>query len=113
MTEKKDTTDLEDLMKQAAAGITEKTEMAEVTKEFSENKPSSSNLTDTEQRLAWRGKSILKRVSPKSAAIIDDFVDTKRSVGGWNTNKKVEAISGMQNQRSGGIMNKLFSPKTP
>ena len=81
--------------------LSEKTELGEVTKEFSENKPSSSNLSNDEFRLVWRAKSILKVLSPKSAGIIDDFVDMKRSVGGWNTHQKVSAITGIQQQRTG------------
>lgn len=115
MTKEKNTTqdtDLEQLMSKAAEGINERSELGEVTKEFGESKPSSSNLTSDEFRLAWRGKNILKHMSPKSALIIDEFIDMKRSVKGWNTEKKVEAIVGVQQQRSGqGIMNKLFTPK--
>jgi hypothetical protein len=108
----KENDDLEKLMSKAAEGINEKTELGEVTKEFSENKPSASNLSSDEMRLVWRGQNILKHMSPKSAQIITEFIDLKRSVKGWNTDKKVEAIAGAQNQRSGnGIMQKLFSPK--
>ena len=104
--------DLEEMMRRAADGLTDKTELGEVTKEFGESKPSSSNLSADEFRLSWRGKNILKHMSPSSAKIIDDFIDMKRSVKGWNTDKKVEAIVGVQQQRSGqGIMSKLFSPK--
>ena len=81
--------------------LSEKTEMGEVVKEFSENKPSASNLTSDEFRLTWRAKSILRRLSPSSTIIIDDFVDGKRSVDGWNTSRKVEAITGIQQQRTG------------
>lgn len=110
--EKDEQKDLEKIMNRAAEGLSETSELGEVTKEFGESKPSSSNLTSDEFRLVWRGKNILKHMSPKSAMIIDEFIDLKRSVKGWNTDKKVEAITGVQNQRSGnGIMNKLFSPK--
>lgn len=94
--------------------MNETTELGEVTKEFSENKPSSSNLSDDEFRLTWRAKSILRRLSPKSVIIIDDFVDGKRSVGGWNTEQKVAAITGVQQQRQGVMgkfMDKMFTPK--
>lgn len=103
--------DLEELMHKATEGINESSELGEVTKEFSESKPSSSNLTSDEFRLVWRGKNILKHMSPKSAKIIDEFIDLKRSVKGWNTEKKVEAITGVQNQRSGGMLSKMFSPR--
>jgi len=97
--------------------LSEKTEMGEVTKEFSLNKPSSSNLTDDEHKLTWRAKSILRRLSPKSMIIIEDYIDGKRSVDGWNTEKKVQAITGIQQQRSGGMLsnawNKLMVPKQP
>lgn len=96
--------------------LSEKTEMGEVTKEFSENKPSSSNLTHDEHRLTWRARSILKRLSPRSADIINDFVDSKRSVDGWNTNRKVEAITGIQQQRQGmmgRVVDKMFGSRGP
>ena len=104
--------DLEQIMKAAGEAMTDKTELGEVSKEFGESKPSSSNLTMDEFRLAWRAKNILRHMSPKSALIVDEFIDMKRSVKGWNTDKKVEAIVGVREQRSGqGIMSKLFSPK--
>jgi hypothetical protein len=111
MAEKTDK-ELEDMLKSASDGLTEKTELGEVTKEFGESKPSASNLTMDEFRLTWRAKNILKHMSPKSAAIIDEFIDMKRSVKGWNTEKKVEAIVGVRQQRSGeGFMGRLLSPK--
>lgn len=100
---------LEELL--ANADLTEQTELGEVTKEFSENKPSSSNLSRDEHTLVWRGKSILREISPKSVIIIDDFIDGRRSVGGWNTNKKVEAITGVQNQRQGNFLTNMFKPR--
>jgi len=103
---------LDEIMEKASQNLTEKTEMGEVTKEFSESKPSSSNLTQDEFTLVWRAKNILKRLSPKSVSIIDEFIDMKRSVRGWNTEQKVKAITGIQEQRSGtGLMNKFFQPK--
>jgi len=108
----KDEENLDDIVKNV--DFNETTELGEITKEFSENKPSSSNLSDDEMRLTWRAKAILNRLSPKSVRIIDDFIDMKRSVGGWNTGKKVEAITGVQQQRAGfgsQFMEKMFSPK--
>lgn len=96
--------------------LSEKTELGEVSKEFSENRPSSSNLTSDEHKLVWRAKSILRRLSPTSLKIIDEYVDSKRSVNGWNTGQKVAAITGIQQQRQGfggKIMEKLFTPKQP
>ena len=103
---------LEDLMQRASEGLSEKTELGEVTKEFSESKPSSSNLTPDEFRLAWRAKNILRKLSPSSEKMIDEFIDMKRSVGGWNTDKKVAALTGVQQQRAG-IMDKLSGLVTP
>lgn len=104
--------DLDDLMERASANLNESTELGEISKDFKDNTPSSSNLTPDEFRLAWRGINILKRMSPSSVAIIEGFVDMKRSVGGWNTDRKVEAITGVQQQRSGNsFMDKLFKPK--
>lgn len=109
-----DKDDLEAIMNKAAENINERSELGEVTKEFSDNKPSASNLSGDEMRLVWRGKNILKEMSPESADIIDEFVDLKRSVKGWNTDKKVQAIGGVQEGRSGtGFMNKLFGPRQP
>jgi len=109
---KHDKEDLEELMKQATSGLTETTELGEVTKEFNRNTPSASNLTSDEMRLVWRGKNILKHMSPESAEMIDEFIDLKRSVKGWNTDKKVDAISGIREGRSGGnMMNTLFGGK--
>jgi len=102
--------DLEAMMRRAAEGINERSELGEVTKEFNQNKPSASNLSADEMRLVWRGKNILKHMSPQSSMMIDEFIDLKRSVRGWNTDKKVQAIGGIQEQRSGqGVMNKLFA----
>lgn len=96
---KEDDENLDDVLQNV--DLSEKTELGEVTREFSENRPSSSNLTSDEFRLVWRARSILRVLSPKSEAIITDFVDMKRSVDGWNTNRKVEAITGVQQQRTG------------
>lgn len=96
--------------------LSEKTELGEVTKEFSENKPSSSNLTSDEQKLIWRAKAIILALSPDNIDILNDYVDSKRSVLGWNTIQKVAAITGVQNQRQGlgsRIMDKMFSPRPP
>lgn len=97
--------------------LSEKTEMGEVTKEFSLNKPSSSNLTSDEQKLIWRAKAIILALSPDNIGILDDYLDSKRSVQGWNTNQKVAAITGIQQQRSGGMLsnawNKLMTPRQP
>ena len=96
--------------------LSEKTELGEVTKEFSENKPSSSNLTSDEQKLTWRAKGIYSKY-PKTLKMISDYIDLKRSVQGWNTQKKVEAITGIQQQRSGGMLsqawNKMMTPRQP
>ena len=103
---------LDDILKKV--DLTEKTELGEVTKEFSQNRPSSSNLSDDEMRLTWRAKCILRRLSPKSVRIIDDFVDLKRSVKGWNTDQKVAAITGVQQQRAGfggKIMETMFGQR--
>ena len=107
-----DEENLDDILKNV--DLSEKTEFGEITKEFSENKPSSSNLTEDEFRLTWRAKSILRRLSPKSVLIIEDFIDGKRSVHGWNTGQKVQAITGVQQQRSGfgsQFMEKMFQRK--
>lgn len=104
--------DLDDLMDRASANLNEKTELGEISKDFKDNIPSSSNLTPDEFRLTWRGINILRRMSPSSVAIIEGFVDMKRSVGGWNTDRKVEAITGVQQQRSGNsFMDRLLKPK--
>ena len=101
--------ELEELMDEATRGLEEKTELGEVAKEFNTFTPSSSNLGKDEHTLLWRGKNILKRMSPSSVSILDDFMNTKRSVGGWNTHQKVSAITGIQQQRQGGGMKeKLF-----
>ena len=96
--------------------LSEKTELGEVTKEFSENKPSSSNLTGDEHKLTWRAKGIYSKY-PKTLKMISDYIDSKRSVKGWNTEMKVSAITGIQQQRTGGMlggfMNKMFTPKQP
>ena len=96
--------------------LSEKTELGEVTKEFSENKPSSSNLSSDEQKLIWRATGIYSRY-PKTLRMIKDYIDTKRSVKGWNTEMKVSAITGIQQQRTGGMlggfMNKMFAPRPP
>lgn len=106
------TDNIEEMLNKASENLSDKTELGEVTKEFSENKPSASNMTNDEMRLVWRGKNILKHMSPGAAEMIDEFIDLKRSVKGWNTDKKVEAIGGVQERRSGtGFMNKLFGPK--
>ena len=105
---------LDDVLK--GVDLSEKTEMGEVTKEFSENKPSSSNLTSDEHKLTWRAKGIYNKY-PKTLKMISDYVDSKRSVLGWNTTQKVAAITGIQQQRSGGMLsnawNKMMTPRQP
>ena len=104
--------DLENLMQRAAEGLTEHSELGEVTKEFNVNAPSASNLNIDEMRLVWRGKNILKHMSPSSAIIIDEFIDLKKSVRGWNTGQKVAAISGIRDSRAGGgMMERLMGGK--
>jgi len=107
------TNNLDDVLEKV--DLSEKTELSEVAKEFGENKPGSSNLSSDEHKLVWRAKNILNRLSPSSKDIIDDYVDSKRSVGGWNVQKKVEAITGIQQQRQGWggrMMEKMFGGKT-
>ena len=104
------TEDLENRMK---VDVSESSEMGEVVSEFSTNKPSSSNLTRDEHRLQWRAKGIFGKMSPSAVKLVDDFVDSKRSVDGWNTNQKVAAITGVQQQRNGigERLAGLFKPK--
>jgi len=102
--------DLERLMERASEELNETSELGEVAREFNNFSPSSSNFTKDEHTLLWRGKNILKRMSPSSVEILEDFMDSKRSVGGWNTLRKVEAITGVQQQRGGGnFMEKMFA----
>lgn len=106
-------TDKEENLEDAIKGVdlSEKTELGEVTKEFGENKPSSSNLTSDEHKLTWRAKGIYSKY-PKTLKLISDYIDSKRSVKGWNTEKKVEAIVGVKQDRGGNnMLTKLFSPK--
>ena len=88
-------------MSKAAEGINEKTELGEVSKEFNENRWGSSNISRDEATLTWRGDEILREVSPESAAMVKRRLDILRSVKGWNTNMKVQAIGGVQERRSG------------
>ena len=100
---------LEQSIDDAMDGLQESTELGELAREFTKSHISSSNLSKDEHILTWRAKNILRRLSPKSVRIIDEFIDGKRSVGGWNTDKKVEAITGTMNQRSGnGLMERFF-----
>jgi len=104
--------DLERLMEKASQDLNETSELGEVAREFNDFSVSSSNLAKDEHVLLWRGKNILKRMSPKSVDILEDFMDSKRSVGGWNTDKKVQAITGIQESRGGGgFMEKMFANK--
>ena len=103
--------DLENLMDKASQGLGEQTELGEISRDFKENNPSSSNLTPDEFRLTWRGINILKRMSPSSTQIIEQFIDMKRSVNGWNTTQKVHAITGVQQQRGGNAFIDFFKPK--
>jgi hypothetical protein len=111
----KELENLDDVLK--GVDLSDKTEMGEVTKEFSENKPSSSNLTSDEQKIIWRLQFILGVVSPQNLKLINNYIDSRRSVAGWNTEMKVQAISGIQQQRSGGMLsnawNKLMTPRNP
>ena len=101
--------ELEDLMDEATKGLEDRSELGEVAKEFNNFTPASTNLNKDEHTLIWRGKNILKRMSPSSVCILDDFMNSKRSVGGWNTHQKVSAITGVQQQRNGGgMMEKLL-----
>ena len=104
---------LDDLLKKA--DLTEKTELGEVTKEFSINKPSSSNLTEDEMKLLWRAESILEGLGAvDSLKILTRYIDLKRSVRGWNTEQKVAAITGVQQQRAGfggKIMETMFGQR--
>lgn len=93
-----------------------KSDYGELGRQFDKNTPNSSNLTSDEQKLVWRANSILRRLSPKSMEIIKDFVDLKRSVNGWNTEKKVQALTGVSNNKQGvggKFLDKLFTPRQP
>lgn len=93
----------------------QKSELGEVAKEFGEGKPSNTNFISKDQfTLWWRGRSQLKKLSPKSVQILDDYADALRSVGGWNTEKKVEAFTGIQKTRTGfwdGLKERLLTKK--
>jgi len=102
--------DLERLMEKAQDATSESSELGELAREFDNFTPASSNFSKDEHTLLWRGKNILKRMSPSSVEILDDFMDSKRSVGGWNTAQKVSAITGVQQGRQGGsFMDKMFN----
>ena len=103
--------DLEELMAKASESLDETSELGELAREFNNFSPSSSNFTKDEHTLLWRGKNILKRMSPSSVEILDDFMDSKRSVGGWNTNQKVQAITGVQQIRGGNALTNFFKPE--
>jgi len=93
-----DETPLEDRMK---VNLNETTEMGEVVKEFSEDRPGSSNLTSDEHKLLWRAEGIYQKMSPSAVILLHKYRDGKRSVFGWNTSQKVAAITGIQQNRTG------------
>lgn len=93
--------------------LSEKTELGEVGKQFNENTPNSSNISQHQSILIWKTKSTLKGLGYQDLDFTDDFIALQKSVGGWNTEKKVEAITGIQKQRGGGFMERLFAPKNP
>ena len=101
--------------------LNEKTEMGEVADQLFRNTPSRSNISNDEFILLFINNAEFKGLGkrcPNFAALnpVNDFLEFKKSVGGWNVQMFVESAGGMQNSRAGGSIggwfrDKLLTPK--
>lgn len=93
--------------------LSEKTEMGEAAMHVFKTGKGRTNISNDEAILLFINKQIFSALGLDELDPTDDFIELKKSVEGWSTEKFVQVASGVQNQRAGGIMGKLFSPRQP
>jgi len=104
-----DDDNLDDILKRA--NVNEKTEMGEVASELFANTPSRTNITQDEMTLLFVNKALFRGLGIAELSPVNDFIELKKSVGGWNVEQFVRSMGGLNEQRKGflGTMkDKLF-----
>lgn len=92
--------------------LSEKTELQGVAHEVFLNKPSRSNITHFEASACFVCNVIFPTLGMGEKNPVNQFLDLKKSQGGWATHQFVSAAGGAQEMRAGaGMMNKLFGKK--
>ena len=82
--------------------LKEPTEYGEVAKEMFLNTPGRSNFTQDEMVLLFINKAMFKGLNMDDLSPVDDFIELKKSVGGWNVEMFVNGLSGINSVRTGG-----------
>lgn len=97
-----------------ASGLTEKTEFEAVAEQIHKATPSHSNINPWEKSACFRCNGIFPEIGMKEENPVSMFLELNKSQGGWATQKFVESVGGINNQRSGGMFgalrDKLFTP---
>ena len=96
--------------------LSQKTEMGEVAQNVFEAGAGRTNLSEDEICLVFINKLIFKGLNLQELDPTADFMELKKSLLVWSTEKFVEGLGGLQNQRSGGsfgsfVKEVLFRPK--
>lgn len=109
---------LDDIM--SKVDLNEKTELGEVAENVFRSSPSRSNISSDEHVLCWINQEIFNGLIKKKGEFKDlnpvkSFLELKKSVNGWSTEKFVQSTAGVNDQRSGGLLgsikNSLFTPR--
>lgn len=103
--------ELEELLNR---GIADKTEFEAVAEQIHKETPSHSNIQQWEKSACFKCNTIFGEIGMKDENPVPMFLELNKSQLGWATEKFVQSVSGIQNQRSGGLFgtlrDKLFTP---
>lgn len=94
--------------------INDKTETGEMALELFKNTAGRTNITQDEMVLLFINKAMFRGLGLDDLSPVDDFLELKKSVGGFAVQKFVEGVGGMANMRAGGsvggwMRDRLFS----
>lgn len=95
--------------------LSEKTEMGEVANNIFQRGAGRTNLSEEEGALCFINDAIFKGLQLDDLNPVENFMEIKKSVKGWSTEKFVQGMGGITNSRSGGMLggikDALFKPR--
>lgn len=105
--------ELDDIL--SGVDLSEKTEMGEVANNVFKKGAGRTNLTEDQVTLVLINDLMFKGLGLDELNPAETFMELKKSLDGWSTQKFVEAVGGMNNQRSGGtfgaVLGNAFKPR--
>ena len=95
--------------------LSQKTEMGEVASNVFQSGAGRTNLNPDEVALVFINKLIFKGLNMEELDPTSDFMELKKSMDGWSTNKFIEGLGGVNQNRNGGtlggVLGGMFKPK--